>query len=127
MWELLDKSVYLAAPKRLLNSDLYSRAAKFIIEQNPIGLLNAHGLFESNGQWFKHYEDYLTACNVMVVVSDNAIVGKGVYTEYHFFKDRDDKIYHYIETGKTKTLIEIKKLHILDADNWIDYAVIKYN
>lgn len=127
MNQIQNKSVYLAAPKRLLNSDLYTRASKFIMEQNPVGLLNARGLFESNDQWFNHYDEYLIACNVIVIVSDNAIVGKGCYTEFQHFKDRDCKAYHYIETGKTKTLIEIKKLQIINDDNWIDYAVIKYN
>ncbi len=127
MIDIQNKSVYLAAPKRLLTSDMYSRASKFIMEMKPLGLLNARGLFESNQTWFDNFESVISSCNVMIVVSDNTIVGKGVYTEYQFFKDRRCPVYHYIETGGIKTLIEIKKLLVINENDWIDYAVIKYN
>jgi len=62
----------------------------------------------------------------MIIVSDDMLVGKGVYTEYNYFWYRSCKIYHIIEFGKSFHLIPVKRLRIVDDDDWTNYAKIQY-
>jgi hypothetical protein len=124
-----DKIVYLAAPKRLLSSDLYDRAFRFMLARSK-GVMNPRWMFANNQDWLNNYEERLEPCNVMVIVSDDGNVGKGVYLEYNYFFSRHCKIYHYDESEFNfeveQSLYEVKRLQIVDDEDWSDYAIIQY-
>jgi len=125
MIDLSKNIAYLAAPKRLFYTPLFERAYSFLTEE-AIGVLDPRGMFKSNQDWLNNFEQKLSICDVMVVISDNEIVGKGVYLEYNYFVDRYCKVYRYVETGGCVYLIPIKRMMIIDNDDWRDYATIKY-
>jgi hypothetical protein len=125
MIEISNKSVYLASPKRLYTRPIYDRAYWYLERMKPIEILQARYAFKDNNDWLNN-KSMLDVFDIMVVVSDNALVGKGVWTEFKQFKDNKKTVYHYCESGGFKTLIEIQKLQIINSNDWIDYAVIKY-
>jgi hypothetical protein len=128
-----DKIVYLAAPKRLLSSNMYDRAFRFMLARSK-GVMNPKWMFANNQDWLNNYEQRLEVCNVMVIVSDDKIVGKGVYLEYDYFFSRHCKVYHYVEDEESgddlfeviQSLYEVKRLQIVDDEDWSDYAIIQY-
>lgn len=120
-----DNIVYLAAPKRLFTNVLYNKAEKYICSLKPFAVMRASKLFTSNEQWLKTYKNHIANCEVMVIVTDNGIVGKGVYLEYSEFRKHHKLILWYVERGKTKSLLVVRMLEVLNEDNWIDYAKIR--
>ncbi len=135
--KLNDKVVYLAAPKRLLSSDLYDRAFRFMLAQSK-GVMNPAWMFKDNADWLANMEKALSACDVMVIVSDDNFVGKGVYVEYKHFVKRFCDVYICVdeeivkdydddeETEYTQELVTVQHLIIDDENNWKDYAVVRY-
>ncbi|HEY7161331.1 MAG TPA: hypothetical protein VH815_08725 [Acidobacteriota bacterium] len=123
--DLSKNVVYLAAPKRLFYTPLFDRAYRYLTKK-AIGVLDPRGMYKSNQEWLATFEQKLSICDVMVVVSDNEIVGKGVYLEYNYFDDRYCKVYHYVETGGSVYLIPIKRMMVIDNDDWRDYATFEY-
>jgi hypothetical protein len=123
--DLSEKVAYLAAPKRLFHTPLFDRAYSYLTKK-AIGVLDPRGMYKSNAEWLRMYEQKLSICDVMVVVSDNQIVGKGVYLEYNYFVDRYCKVFHYVETGGSVYLIPIKRMMVIDNDDWRDYATFEY-
>lgn len=131
---LKQKVVYLAAPKQLLSSDEYDRAFTFLLFQSK-GVVNPRWMFSSNQDWLENYEERLKIADAMVIVSNRGMVGKGVYLEYNYFRDRFCKVYHYIEREDEryteislrydKSLEEIKRIEIVDDEDWVNYALIK--
>lgn len=131
--------VYLAAPKRLLSSDLYDRAFRYLLARSR-GVMNPRWMFESNQDWIDNYQSRLMEANVMVIVTDDNLVGKGVYKEYMHFFERHCKIYLYDEEmdcdeefafedekcAIISSLIRVKSLKIVDENDWRDYATVKY-
>src|SRR5215471_20300141 len=101
---LKNNIVYLAAPKRLFDSEIFDRAYRYAQSQCS-AVLDPRGVFRSNDEWKDNFERVLEICDVMVIVSDDGMVGKGVYEEYRYFRRRFCKIFHYTETGKNKYLI----------------------
>lgn len=125
MIDLSKNVVYLAAPKRLYESHLFAQAYDFLISRTA-GLLDPRGMYKSNQDWLANYETRLSICDTMVIVSDDNYVGKGVYKEFNYFRDRFCKAYHYFVAGKTVYLMPVTKLKIVDDDDWKDYATIQY-
>jgi hypothetical protein len=134
--KLIDKVVYLAAPKRLLSSDLYDRAFRFMLAQSE-GVMNPQWMFKDNADWLANMEKSLSVCDVMVIVTDDNFVGKGVFVEYRHFLLRGCDIYYYIESDfcvdsdgeeiePTQELVEVIALVIENKNDWVDYAVIRY-
>jgi len=138
MIDLSQKIVYLAAPKRLLISDSYDRAFTYLL-QRCAGVINPLWMFSSNEDWKENFEARLVEAkaSAMVIVSDNGIVGKGVYTEHLFFFESHCPIFHYIEneefidenwdsivTTFNQYLEPVKRLQIIDPDDWKEYAKI---
>jgi len=127
-----DKIVYLAAPKHLISSDLYDRAFRFMLARSK-GVMNPQWMFANSNDWLNNYEQRLEPCNVMVIVSDDKSVGKGIYLEYDYFFSRHCKVYHYDETDEAgegfeieQSLYPVKGLKIVDDKDWRDYAIIQY-
>jgi hypothetical protein len=123
--DLSKNVVYLAAPKRLFTSSMFDRAYRYLTKK-AIGVLDPRGMYKSNDEWLRKYEQKLSICDVMVIVSDNEIVGKGVYLEYGYFVDRYCKVYHYLEAGGKILLMPIKRMLVIDNDDWRDYATFEY-
>jgi len=136
--KLIDKVVYLAAPKRLLSSDLYDRAFRFMLAQSK-GVMNPQWMFKDNADWLANMDKALSVCDVMVIVTDDNFVGKGVHTEYQHFVNRFCDVYYCIdeeivkdndddneETEYTQELVNVKDLVIENENDWVDYAVVRY-
>jgi len=133
--ELSTKIVYLAAPKKLLSSDMYDRAFTYLLQRSA-GVINPRWMFSSNEDWKENFAKRLieAKCSAMVIVSDNGIVGKGVYTEHMHFFDSHCPIFHYVEDAHfyegyerpiyDQSLEPIKRLQIIDDDDWVNYAKI---
>lgn len=134
------KTVYLAAPKRILSTDLYDRAFRYFLARSK-GVMNPRWMFENNQDWLDNFETKLRDADVMVIVTDDNFVGKGVYLEYNYFFSRHCKIYYYLEeefshydddenpyTGENfhQSVVAVKRLEIDDDENWKDYAVVRY-
>ena len=134
--DLSQKIVYLAAPKPQLSSDMYSRAFTFLLAQSK-GVINPQWMFSDNQDWRNNYQTRLleAGANAMVIVSDNKIVGRGVYDEYSFFVYRFCSVYYYDETEEyfenyerpiySQMLLPVIRLEIIDEDDWKEYARIK--
>lgn len=118
--------VYLAIPKRLYDNDICTRAIKYIKTLRPLATIDPREVFESNEQWLRIYKRYLKPCDSVVVITDNGIVGKGVHTELQYFNERKLSCYAYHERGEFCALLTITGLHVIDWNNWIDYARIEY-
>ena len=125
MIDLSKNVVYLAAPKRLFESHLFAQAYQYLLPKTA-GLLDPRGMYKSNQDWLENHEASLSICDTMVIVSDDMLVGKGVYKEFNYFRDRFCKTYHYFIAGMTPYLVEVKSLKIVDDDDWRDYATIQY-
>jgi hypothetical protein len=137
--KLIDKTVYLAAPKRLLSSDLYDRAFRFLLAQSK-GVMNPQWMFKDNADWLANMDKALSVCDVMVIVTDDNFVGKGVFVEYQHFVNRFCDVYYYVEdeefvdenydgdycTKLNQELVTVKHLVIEDENNWKDYATVKH-
>jgi hypothetical protein len=136
MIDLSKKIVYLAAPKKLLSSDEYDRAFTYLL-QRCAGVINPRWMFANNEDWKENLISRLiqSKASAMVIVSDNGIVGKGVYTEHLFFFESHCPIFHYVENPQivegyerpfyNPELEKVKSLQIIDPDNWKEYAKIK--
>lgn len=125
MIDLSKNVVYLAAPKRLYESHLFANAYSYLMPKCA-ALLDPRGMYKSNQEWLENYETRLSIADTMIIVSDDMLVGKGVYLEFNYFRDRFCKSYHYFIAGKTPYLMEVKALKIVDNDDWRDYATIQY-
>jgi hypothetical protein len=125
MINLHQNVVYLAAPKRLYQSHLFQQAYEYLLPK-CISVVDPRGMYKSNQDWLANYETRLEICDTMIIVSDDMLVGKGVYTEYNYFWRRNCKVYHIIEFGKSFHLIPVKRLKIVDDDDWTNYAKIQY-
>ena len=138
MIDLSQKIVYLAAPKYLLSSDQYDRAFTYLLQRCK-GVINPRWMFSSNQDWLENLSNRLleSKANAMVIVSDEGIVGKGVYTEHLIFFNSHCPILHYIEdeqfieeydtdveTKWYQDLIPVRRLRIIDEDDWVNYAKI---
>ena len=134
--KLIDKVVYLAAPKRLLSSDLYDRAFRFMLAQSK-GVMNPLWMFRDNNDWLANMDKALSACDVMVIVTNDNFVGKGVFVEYRHFLLRGSEIYYCVESDflvdsdgeeiePTQELVKVRDLVIENENNWVDYAVVRY-
>lgn len=132
------KIVYLAAPKRILSTDLYDRAFQYLLARSK-GVINPKWMFENNQDWLDNFERRLREADVMVIVTDDNFVGKGVYLEYNYFFSRHRKIYFFKEDSEfvvndddelevvyTHEIVPVKRLEIDDDENWKDYAVVRY-
>ena len=133
------KTVYLAAPKRILSTDLYDRAFRYFLARSK-GVMNPRWMFENNQDWLDNFERRLREADVMVIVTDDNFVGKGVYLEYNYFFSRHCKIYFFkedeefvlneenreLEVEYIHEIVPVKRLEIDDDENWKDYAVVKY-
>lgn len=127
MIDLSKKVVYLAAPKRLYDSHLFAQAFGYLLPRCH-SLLNPRGMYKSNQDWLDNYETRLSIADTMIIVSDDMLVGKGVYKEFNYFKDRFCKAYHIFKSHSSSQfyLMEVKKLKIVDDDDWSNYATIQY-
>lgn len=125
MIDLSKNVVYLAAPKRLYDSHLFANAYAYLMPKTA-ALLDPRGMYKSNAEWLANYETRLSICDTMVIVSEDFMVGKGVYTEFNYFRDRFCKTYHYFIAGSKPYLMEVKSIKITDDDDWVNYAVIQY-
>ena len=127
MIDLSKKVVYLAAPKRLFDSYLFAQAYQYLLLKTA-SLLDSRGMYTSNQDWLENFETRLSICDTMIIVSDDMLVGKGVYKEFNYFRNRFCKAYHIFPSQPTTNfyLMEIKSLKIVDDDDWRDYATIQY-
>ena len=125
MINLSKNVVYLAAPKRLYDSHLFAQAFGYLLPRCH-SLLNPRGMYKSNQDWLDNYETRLSIADTMVIVSDDLMVGKGVYTEYNYFWRRNCKVYHLLQYAKPYDLIPVKRIKIIDDDDWSNYATIQY-
>lgn len=125
MIDLSKNVVYLAAPKRLYQSHLFAQAYQYLLPKTA-GLLDPRGMYKSNQDWLDNYETRLSICDTMIIVSDDMLVGKGVYTEYNYFWRRNCKVYHILQYAKPFDLILVKRIKIVDDDDWSNYATIQY-
>lgn len=128
MIDLSKNVVYLAAPKRLYESHLFANAYAYLMPKCA-ALVDPRGMYKTNQEWLENYETRLSICDTMIIVSDDNYVGKGVYTEFSYFRDRYCKVYHYFTLDSYRSacqLIEIKTLKIVDNDDWRNYATIQY-
>ena len=133
------KTVYLAAPKRILSTDLYDRAFRYFLARSK-GVMNPRWMFENNQDWLDNFERRLQEADVMVIVTNDNFVGKGVYLEYNYFFSRHCKIYFFkedeefvvneenreLEVEYIHEIVPVKRLEIDDDENWQDYAVVRY-
>lgn len=125
MIDLSKNVVYLAAPKRLYQSHLFAQAYQYLLPKTA-GLLDPRGMYKSNAEWLANYETRLSIADTMVIVSDDMLVGKGVYKEFSYFKDRFCKAYHIFQLQFMFYLIEVKRIKIVDDDDWSNYAKIQH-
>lgn len=125
MIDLSKKVVYLAAPKRLYESHLFANAYAYLMPKTA-ALLDPRGMYKSNKEWLENYETRLAIADTMIIVSDDMFVGKGVYIEYNYFWRRNCKVYHILQYAKPYTLIPVKRIKIIDDDDWSNYAKIRY-
>ena len=127
MIDLSKNVVYLAAPKRLYGSHLFAQAHQYLLPKTA-GLLDPRGMYKTNQDWLENYETRLSICDTMIIVSDDMLVGKGVYKEFNYFRDRFCKTYHVFKSHQSSQfyLMEVKSLKIVDDDDWRDYATIQY-
>lgn len=125
MIDLSKNVVYLAAPKRLYQSHLFAQAYQYLLPKTA-GLLDPRGMYKSNQDWLDNYETRLSVCDTMIIVSDDMLVGKGVYTEYNYFWRRNCKVYHIFQPQSMFYLMEVKRIKIVDDDDWSNYATIQY-
>ena len=125
MIDLSKNVVYLAAPKRLYDSHLFAQSYQYLLTKTA-GLLDPRGMYKSNQDWLENFETRLSICDTMIIVSDDMLVGKGVYKEFNYFRDRFCKTYHIFKPQTMFYLMEIKSLKIVDDDDWRDYATIQY-
>lgn len=122
---LTNKNVYISAPKRLFDSSLYERACEYVRKHNIHSYIDPKGMFESNHAWAQAFPDYLVYCDTMIVISDDYIVGKGVFDEYQYFHTCGLlPAYYYSESGAYRSLIEILGLQVINEDDWKNYAMI---
>ena len=129
------KIVYLAAPKRILSTNLYDRAFRYFLARSK-GVINPRWMFENNQDWLDNFETKLRDGDVMVIVTDDNFVGKGVYLEYNYFFSRHCPVYYYIEdeflnddSDDFETVVDVvavTRLEIADDNDWKDYAIVKY-
>lgn len=125
MIDLSKNVVYLAAPKRLYESHLFANAYAYLMPKCA-ALLDPRGMYKSNQDWLDNYETRLSICDTMIIVSDDMLVGKGVYTEYNYFWRRNCKVYHIFQPQSMFYLMEVKRIKIVDDDDWSNYATIQY-
>lgn len=125
MIDLSKNVIYLAAPKRLYTSHLFASAYQYLLPKSA-AILDPRGMYKSNAEWLENYETCLSIADTMIIVSDDMLVGKGVYTEYNYFRDRYCKVYHIFQPQSMFYLMEVKALKIVDNDEWKDYATIQY-
>ncbi len=136
MIDLSKKIVYLAAPKQMLSSDKYDRAFTFLLSR-CVGVINPRWMFSSNQDWLENFGKRMieAKASAMVIVSDdNDIVGKGVYTEHLMFFESHCPILHYVEDEDEDyiephlryegRLEDVKRLQIINSDDWVNYAKI---
>jgi hypothetical protein len=94
-------------------------------------------MFRDNNDWLANMDKALSACDVMVIVTDDNFVGKGVFVEYRHFLLRGCEIYYCVESDflvdsdgeeiePTQELVKVKDLIIENENNWVDYAVVRY-
>ena len=125
MIDLSKKVIYLAAPKRLYDSHLFASAYQYLLPKSA-AILDPRGMYKSNQEWLENYETRLEIADTMIIVSDDMLVGKGVYTEYNYFWRRNCKVYHILQYTKLYDLIPVKRIKIIDDDDWLNYAMIQY-
>ena len=119
------KTVYLAAPKRILRTDLYDKAFRYMLARAK-GVMNPLWMFNSNADWQENYQEALKVCDIMVIVSDDDLVGKGVFLEYNEFFHRHCKIYFYLDEDGYEELCEVIRLKVIDDNDWKNYAYVEY-
>jgi hypothetical protein len=125
MIDLSKNVVYLAAPKRLYQSHLFANAYAYLMPKTA-ALLDPRGMYKSNAEWLANYETRLSIADTMVIVSDDLMVGKGVYTEYNYFWRRNCKVYHLLQYTNVYQLVAVKRIKVIDDDDWSNYATIQY-
>lgn len=125
---LYNQVVYVAMPKRLFDDDIAIRALRYIKTLKPLAMIDPRGMFKDNTEWARRFPGYLKPCQICVVVTDNNIIGKGVYEEVKHFDTNGKQCYLYVErdNGNIQTLVTMTGLHVVDWNNWIDYARVEY-
>lgn len=122
-----NKNVYVAIPKRLFDDDIVSRGLRYIHSLRPLSIDDPRGMFASNEEWARAFPDYLKIYNTVVVITDNdGMIGKGVYEEVRYFDRHKLPCFIYVESGEYRAMLPVTGLHIVDHNNWIDYARIEY-
>lgn len=122
---LYNKVVYIAIPKRLYVDAIVKRALAHIKTHKPLAVIDPRDVFSSNEEWEKAFPRYLKPCEVCIVVTDNGIVGRGVYREVEYFQGKRLSCFQYVENDGVTSLAEIAGLHIINWNNWIDYAEVQ--
>src|SRR6266508_3576707 len=107
---LQNKRVYIAIPKRLYDDKIVSRAIRYLHSLKPLVLDDPRGMFENNEQWAKSFPNYLEQYDAVVVVTDDCFIGKGTYKE----------------RNKYQAISHLTGIHIVNWNNWIDYARTEY-
>lgn len=123
---LYHKTVYIAIPKRLFDDAICNRARDYVRSLHPFAVIDPRGMFKSNAEWLDAFPRYLKPCEAVIAVTENGFIGKGTYDEIKYFSDKNLPCYQYVERGKFQNILSISGLHIVDWNNWIDYARIEY-
>jgi hypothetical protein len=120
-----NKTVYVAAPKRLFKSSFYFNAIKYLELHHPKELLLSHRLYTSNRDWLKMYVHTVAICDAMVIVTNDFLVGRGVYLEWEVMKKKKGEIFLVNHRGGY-SLTPVVDLMVVDAQNYFDYAEVIY-
>ncbi len=123
---LQNKRVYIAIPKRLYDDKIVSRAIRYLHSLKPLVLDDPRGMFKDNEQWAKSFPNYLEQYDAVVVVTDDCFIGKGTYKELWYFVHKNLPRYQYIERNKYQAISRLTGIHIVNWNNWIDYARTEY-
>lgn len=120
-----NRIVYLAIPKRLYDNPFIDWVKKRIIELGSRGVADPRNMFKSNEDWRKSFPTYLDAYDCIVVISDNGIIGKGTYEEVTYFQTQGKPVYMFAPAGGDMCILPVKSMHIINWNNWEEYARIK--
>lgn len=124
-----DCNVYVAVPKRLYESEILSRALRYIHSLKPLTIDDPRGMFKDNVEWEAAFPTYLRQYNAIVVVTDNALVGRGVYVEERDFQFRHLPRFAYVELEceGIPSLLPIRSMRIVNPNKWTNYAKVHYD
>lgn len=124
---LQNKIVYIGAPKRMFDNPLLDTAYDYLFSLTQ-DIVDPRNMFASNQEWMEAFPDYLATCDAMVIVTNDYMVGKGVYLESQHFKDTKRPVYLFASFGKPRKyqLRKVSSLSIINDNDWTNYAIVRY-